>query len=178
MLAAAANIYKELIEKNIINDQLGKYPDYKIVVTGHSLGAGVAAILGFFIRSDEKIKHLVKVYAYGVPGGLLNSSARNESKKFAMSIIHGDDMIPRLSIRSLKKLHTDIRKILIKTKVAKYKIISYGFLDLLKSLFCCYCCIPPRDDKVSSSSSNPGLNRRQNFQSCFIFSPIFASLFV
>ena len=164
MLAAAANIYRELIEKNIINDQLGKYPDYNIVVTGHSLGAGVAAILGFFIRSDEKIKHLVKVYAYGVPGGLLNSSARNESKKFAMSIIHGDDMIPRLSIRSLKKLHTDIRKILIKTKVPKYKIISYGILDLLQSLFCCYCCIPPRDDEVSSSSSNPGLNRRQNYQ--------------
>ena len=154
MLAAAANIYKELIEKDIINDQLGKHPDYKIVVTGHSLGAGVAAILGFFIRSDEKIKHLVKVYAYGVPGGLLNPSAREESKKFAISIIHGDDMIPRLSIRSMKKLHTDIRKILIKTKEPKYKIISYGILEMLRSAFCCYCCIPPRDDKVSSLSCN------------------------
>ena len=152
MLAAAVNIYKELVEKDIINDQLRKYPDYKIVVTGHSLGAGVAAILGFFIRSDEKIKDLVKVYAYGVPGGLLNPSAREESKKFAISIIHGDDMIPRLSIRSMKKLHTDIRKILIKTKEPKYKIISFGILEMLKSVFCCYCCIPPRDDKVSSLS--------------------------
>ena len=55
MLLAASNIYKELVEKEVLRKIIEilddpEYKDYKIVVTGHSLGAGTAAILGFFLN--------------------------------------------------------------------------------------------------------------------------------
>ena len=38
-----------------------------LVVTGHSLGAGTAVILGFILRQKYKDKH-VKCYAFSPPG--------------------------------------------------------------------------------------------------------------
>lgn len=43
------------------------YPEYGLMLTGHSLGAGVACLLGFKIR--PKYPDL-KVYAFGTPGKL------------------------------------------------------------------------------------------------------------
>jgi len=43
-------------------------PDYNLLITGHSLGAGVAAILAFLMR--EKYPNLY-CYSFSPPGGLL-----------------------------------------------------------------------------------------------------------
>ena len=144
MLLAASNIYKELAEKNVLGriteilDDMN-YKNYKIVVTGHSLGAGTAAVLGFFLRSEQKICDRVRVYAYGVPGGLLNASAREESKKFVISIIHNDDIISRLSIRSVIDMRNHIRQVLRACEEPKYKIVSAGYFTGLQSICCCFC---------------------------------------
>ena len=42
--------------------------DYDVVVVGHSLGAGTAAILAILLRQDYPRLHC---YAYSPPGGLL-----------------------------------------------------------------------------------------------------------
>jgi len=42
--------------------------DYDVVVVGHSLGAGTAAILAILLRQDYPNLHC---YAYSPPGGLL-----------------------------------------------------------------------------------------------------------
>ena len=72
-----------------------EYQDYQVIVTGHSLGAGTAVILGLLLRSEKTIRNRLKVYAYGVPGGLLNKCAREESMKFMVNVIHNDDVISR-----------------------------------------------------------------------------------
>ena len=36
--------------ENVLGLALAQYPDYRIVVTGHSLGAGTATILAFLLR--------------------------------------------------------------------------------------------------------------------------------
>ena len=43
---------------------------YSLVITGHSLGAGVAAILAIILHEDPQYKHL-KCFAFSPPGGLL-----------------------------------------------------------------------------------------------------------
>ena len=54
MVEAARRIYRRLlVSDNILNKALTRCPDdYGIVVTGHSLGSGIAAVLGFLLRQD------------------------------------------------------------------------------------------------------------------------------
>ena len=151
MIVAARNIFKQIIPLNpdqtqrptifdMLNDE---YKDHQIIVTGHSLGAGTAVILGLLLRSEKTIRNRLKVYAYGVPGGLLNKPARDESMKFMVSVIHNDDVISRLSIRSIVRLRNEVRKTLLECKEPKYKIINTGFCAALGAIGkCCFgsCC--------------------------------------
>ena len=123
-----------------------EYQDYQVIVTGHSLGAGTAVILGLLLRSEKTIRNRLKVYAYGVPGGLLNKCARKESMKFMVSVIHNDDVISRLSIRSIVNLRNEVRSSLLECQEPKYKIVITGLFSALKSIgkfcfgACCCCC--------------------------------------
>ncbi len=44
--------------------------EYNVVVTGHSLGAGVAAILSLLMHDLPQYKQL-RCYAFSPPGGLI-----------------------------------------------------------------------------------------------------------
>ena len=160
MISAARNIHDqlktqpEIKHRKIHNDQNhsviekleNEYKDHQVVVTGHSLGAGTAVILGLLLRSVKSIRNRLKVYAYGVPGGLLNNQARQESMKFMVSVIHNDDVISRLSIRSIVNLRNEVRKTLLDCNEPKYKIINTGFCSALGAFgkccfgLCCCCC--------------------------------------
>merc|ERR1712013_637878 len=83
----------------------------QVVVTGHSLGAGTAAILTFLLRA--KLPNIrVICYAYSPPGGLLDVEASTESEKFCMSVVVGDDVIPRTSLHNITALSQDIKRVL------------------------------------------------------------------
>lgn len=43
---------------------------YELIITGHSLGAGVAAILAILMHEEPPYRHL-KCFAFSPPGGLL-----------------------------------------------------------------------------------------------------------
>lgn len=50
--------YQELRDRNVYKDILlatTQYPDYNIVVTGHSLGGAVATLLGAYLRDSKQI---------------------------------------------------------------------------------------------------------------------------
>ena len=134
MLFAASNIFSRLIKEGVLSQIMDneEYRDYSLVVTGHSLGAGTAVLLGFFLRSQQNIQDRVKVYAYGVPGGLLNSAARDESKEFVVSVIHNDDVISRLSIDSMFNLRNEIRKVIHNCSQPKYQIVSAPVVSALR----------------------------------------------
>jgi len=118
--------------KNILKMTLDEYQDYSIVVTGHSLGAGTAVILGFILRQKYKDKD-VKCYAFSPPGGLLSTAAAEESTKFTVTLIAGDDVIPRLSLPNIAKLADEIRTVTEKCQLPKYKLFGHGLMALL----CC-----------------------------------------
>jgi sn1-specific diacylglycerol lipase len=65
MTCGANYVSRRLKEVGILDKALAMYPEYGLVLTGHSLGAGVACLLALQIR--HKYPDL-KVYAFSTPG--------------------------------------------------------------------------------------------------------------
>ena len=115
---------KDLLNTCLIDPE---YEGYDIVVTGHSLGAGTATILAFLLR-DSYPQTRVTCYAYSPPGGLLSLAASRESEKFTVSVVVGDDVIPRLSLTNIGALSRDIKNVISTCKLPKYQVFGYGFM--------------------------------------------------
>jgi pimeloyl-ACP methyl ester carboxylesterase len=78
---------------------------YKLLITGHSLGAGVAALVGVILRSrfpalltDDGT--LLKVLAFASPPVLDYDNAM-DCKAFTTTIVNNSDIIPRSSLSNL-----------------------------------------------------------------------------
>jgi len=102
-----------------------EYNGFSIIVTGHSLGAGTAAILAFLLRA-KYTETRVTCYAYSPPGGLLSREAAVESEKFTVSVVVGDDVIPRTSLANIGTLSRDVKHVTSECRLAKFKILGYG----------------------------------------------------
>lgn len=79
--------------------------DYKLLITGHSLGAGVAALVGVILRSrfpallrDDGT--LLKVLAFASPP-ILDYDNAVDCKAFTTTIVNNSDIIPRASLSNL-----------------------------------------------------------------------------
>lgn len=115
-----------------LKEALLEFPDYGIVMCGHSLGGAVTALLGvmlsepnpsgkgFVTSPDAHIKQLtdgrtmghvpaeiclpsrrpIHVYAYGSPG-CMSRSLCSLTKGLITSVVHGNDIVPHLSLGSL-----------------------------------------------------------------------------
>jgi len=101
------------------------YAGYSLVVTGHSLGAGTAAILAFLLRAKYPGTR-VRCYAYSPPGGLLSREAARESEMFTVSVVVGDDVIPRTSLANIATLSRDVKHVTCECRLPKFKILGYG----------------------------------------------------
>ncbi|CAH0518144.1 unnamed protein product [Peronospora belbahrii] len=82
-----------------------KYADYRIVVTGHSLGAAVAALSAMQLRKEFPT---IQCYAFGTPACVTQELATS-SYDFVTTIVNGYDCVPRLHQHSLMKLQDEIR---------------------------------------------------------------------
>jgi len=123
MLKAAVYVHQELREKNLLDKALSYYDDYGLVLTGHSLGAGTAVILGFMLR---QLYPTLRCYAFSPPGGLLNAAAMAESRKFVHSFVLGNDLVSRLSLHSLDRLKRNMKDVLLACPLPKYQILASG----------------------------------------------------
>ena len=50
MLRSARYVLETLREYNVLGDMKAMFPDYDLVVCGHSLGAGVATLLTLLLK--------------------------------------------------------------------------------------------------------------------------------
>ncbi|ORY06682.1 alpha/beta-hydrolase, partial [Neocallimastix californiae] len=100
---------------NIVRVALNDYPDYGLVLCGHSLGGGVASMLGLLWTDPEKPyvtgvnsklppNRPLHVYSYGTPSCMEESLAKH-CRMFMTTVVNHYDIIPRLSIGIL----TDLR---------------------------------------------------------------------
>lgn len=82
-----------------------KYPGFKIVATGHSLGGAVATIGAGFLR---KAGHAIDIYTFGAPrsgnGAFADFISAQPGNEFRVT--HRDDPVPRLPPIFLGYRHT------------------------------------------------------------------------
>jgi hypothetical protein len=117
MTLAATHINRQIFEtlKYLFLPQ-----GYEIVITGHSLGAGTASILGLLLKEElcnlhtENVKSLnmkhtvmnydwsnrVKVLAYATPP-VMDYKTAESTKSYITSVVLKSDIIPRASINNL-----------------------------------------------------------------------------
>ncbi|KAK6481755.1 sn1-specific diacylglycerol lipase beta-like [Huso huso] len=120
IMQAANYIYGKLINDGILNQAFTIAPEYKLVITGHSLGAGTAAVLSILLRSAFPG---LKCYAFSPPGGLLSKPLADYSKEFIVSVVLGKDLVPRLSIPNMEDLKRRILRMVANCNKPKYQIL-------------------------------------------------------
>lgn len=126
MAICCERIIARLMEDNLLERALAQYPDYDdFVITGHSLGAGLAVLIGAKLRS---IYPYLKVYGFATPSGLLSREAAKLTEQFAFTMTVGDDFVARMSLEGVESLKTGILETLQSCKLPKYKIIMKGII--------------------------------------------------
>ncbi|KAL4129246.1 hypothetical protein PRIC2_005256 [Phytophthora ramorum] len=118
MLRTARQIFKDLQEGTrkavfwdfaLSNCSVGgltddEETDWKVVVCGHSMGAGVGCILAILLR---KIFPNTKAFLYAPPP-LFDPETAAWTKTFATTAVYGDDIVPRLSISNMAQLRDEM----------------------------------------------------------------------
>uniref|UniRef100_A0A7S3V146 sn-1-specific diacylglycerol lipase n=1 Tax=Aplanochytrium stocchinoi TaxID=215587 RepID=A0A7S3V146_9STRA len=94
---------------------------YNLVVVGHSLGAGVAAILSLMLRPEFPN---VQCIAYSSPGCVFDIEMARESKAWIVSPFVGKDFVSHLSWESLNRLRGQTLDMLRRSKTNKGKIFE------------------------------------------------------
>ncbi|XP_006044397.4 diacylglycerol lipase-beta isoform X1 [Bubalus bubalis] len=120
---AARYVYRRLVDDGILSQAFSVAPEYRLVIVGHSLGAGAAALLALMLKSPYP---QVRCYAFSPPRGLLSKSLYEYSKTFIVSLVLGKDVIPRLSVTNLEDLKRRILRVIAHCNKPKYKILLRG----------------------------------------------------
>ncbi|XP_062382273.1 diacylglycerol lipase-beta [Sardina pilchardus] len=120
---AAHYIYKRLVNDGILRQAFSIAPEYRLVITGHSLGGGTAAILAVLLRN---MYPTLQCYAFSPPGGLMSKALAEYSKEFVVSVVLGKDLVARLSLPNMEDLKRRILKMVSNCNKPKYRILLHG----------------------------------------------------
>lgn len=123
MFASAEWVAEDLKRLGILETLLQgtncRYPNYRLYISGHSLGAGVAAILALMLHSAFPT---LRCLCFEPPGCVLSEKAAKQD--YIVSFVHGADIVPRLSISSLESFRDDVLEMIARTQVPKYKVLA------------------------------------------------------
>ncbi|XP_059158872.1 diacylglycerol lipase-beta-like isoform X2 [Physella acuta] len=145
MLDCANYIKSKLESLNILEAAFGQLREgAALVLVGHSLGAGVAAILSVLLR--PQYPDLI-CFSFSPPGGLMSASASKYTREFVCSVVVDKDIVPRLGMYTLTDLKVKILQALCETNKPKYRILATGCLRLL-------CCLTPSGDSRAEERNN------------------------
>nr|XP_027221263.1 sn1-specific diacylglycerol lipase beta-like isoform X2 [Penaeus vannamei] len=123
MVHAAKFVQRKLEETRALREGLASRPGYGVVITGHSLGAGTAVVLAALMRPQFPN---LKCFAFSPPGGLCSKEFALATQSFVMSVVVGDDLVPRLSMNSLHDLRYKIMCVLNTCRQPKYRVLAQG----------------------------------------------------
>ena len=106
VLACFENVLQDLQHCGWLERLLERdYPTYNLRIVGHSLGAGVCALLGYTLRS--KFPSL-KVFGFSPPGCTVSWELATDCNSWMTSFVLDNDIVPRLSVPALEDLRDDI----------------------------------------------------------------------
>mmetsp|Transcript_33095 Transcript_33095/g.43572 ORF Transcript_33095/g.43572 Transcript_33095/m.43572 type:complete len:620 (-) Transcript_33095:553-2412(-) len=103
-IATAAVALAEQILPRLEN-LIQQYPDYEFSITGHSLGAGTAALMAILLRYEFDCR--LKAVCFACPPVCSLPMAR-ASTDIVTTVINGHDFVPRFSAASLAKLKREV----------------------------------------------------------------------
>jgi len=95
---------KVTILSEILIEKLKEYPTYRLVVTGHSLGAAVANL--FTLLFNQIFPEIpIHCYAYATPSvATIDIALSPHTRSLITNFIFEDDIVPRLTYCSLSRL--------------------------------------------------------------------------
>jgi hypothetical protein len=116
---------KSRVLRNILppkyQDQMDhRLSGYSLVITGHSLGAACASMLATMLRP---IYNGVKCYAFCPPGCTSSLDYAEECKEYVVSIVCGNDIIPRINLITFEIMRYEFFETLARIKCSKLKCI-------------------------------------------------------
>lgn len=91
-----------------------------LVLTGHSLGAAVATMISFKLRTHFPT---LQCFAFNPPGGIISPELSELAREFCTSIVVGYDAISRLSLQTVQELVDDMVSSLCRCKRPKLTIL-------------------------------------------------------
>ena len=104
------------------------HPDYQLRVTGHSQGAGVAALL---VHHWQRRYPSIRGFVFAPPCVLTLAAAKALGPRL-ISVVYGDDIIPRLSLGSVEDLRNASAALASEPRLCDriHAAIGSGFPDL------------------------------------------------
>ncbi|KAL3914084.1 MAG: hypothetical protein SGILL_006243 [Bacillariaceae sp.] len=121
------------LTKNEVLAKLEELPDdYELVVTGHSLGAGVATLLTILLYHQKCIplKHKVRCFAFAPPPTFYPLSAAPEAVAATTAYVHGEDTVPFLSVYHLRRFFKSmaaLKQATVGMSTWKFLRIDWGY---------------------------------------------------
>jgi pimeloyl-ACP methyl ester carboxylesterase len=118
---------------------------YRLIITGHSMGASVACMLGMLLRSRLGLKYprllkddgsLIKVLAFACPP-VLDHDAALACTSFTTTIVNNSDIIPRWSLSNILILMEYLKA--VNKKLEEKRLRPKDFKSLVaftRMLFC------------------------------------------
>nr|CAD1817080.1 unnamed protein product [Ananas comosus var. bracteatus] len=98
MVAAARWIAKHAIPS--LSKAVQQFPDYKIKIIGHSMGAGIAAILTYILRENEKFSSCTSA--------CMTWELAESGKDFITTLVNKNDLVPSFSKVSAENLRFQV----------------------------------------------------------------------
>jgi hypothetical protein len=108
-LIAAHRLAQQL--EPVVLEQLRRNPGFALVVTGHSLGAGVATLLALLWAQAPALAHveLIRAVVFGAPCSLCHQLSQAPfTRRIVTSFVLGDDFVARLSFGTVAELQRGI----------------------------------------------------------------------
>ena len=102
-MAQAAYAMMESVIDDLIGARNQSFPTYKIVITGHSLGAGVACLLSILLLKSMKLKDSeLRCFAFAPPP-VFEGPISNNINNTILSFANIDDIVPHLCLYKVEK---------------------------------------------------------------------------
>jgi len=154
------DIKMQLVQHSILEEALapgGKAHGYKVVCTGHSLGAGIAVLLALELRAS--LGEVVRYVGFEPPACLSPRLALETQKLGWYSSVLVQDWIPRLSLRTLQMLREDVLDELLLCQHSKLQLAVHFSAHLLIGNWHWWRCLRRICTSVSAKLIRPFVGR-------------------